>query len=116
MKYRLMNYFYVVLFFRYSDQNMATSDPKKVHRWETGYEKTWSIITSYIDEKEEEKPIEKFLEEEYPLRVEDKDKYTSRVNNIDYLDDGTHFVGRQQKLGVQNNYNIPIIQKKLRYS
>ena len=69
--------------------------------------------TGDIDEKREEKKekeVEKFLEEEYPLRAEDKDKYTSRVNNVEYLDDGTHYVGRQQKLGVQNNYNIPIIQ------
>ena len=72
-----------------------------------------NLETGDIDEKREQKKeeeIEKFLEEEYPMRAEDKDKYTSRVNNIQYLDDGTHFIGRQQKLGVQNNYNVPIIQ------
>ena len=69
--------------------------------------------TGDVDEKRQEKKeekIEKFLEEEYPLRPEDSDKYTSRVNNIEYLDDGTHFVGRQQKVAVQNNYTVPIAQ------
>ena len=62
-----------------------------------------------VKENKEEK-VNKFLQEQYPLRNQDGDKYTNRVNNIEYLDDGTHVVGRQRKVAIQNNYNLPVMQ------
>tara|TARA_B000000557_G_scaffold264746_1_gene271442 strand:- start:687 stop:2372 length:1686 start_codon:yes stop_codon:yes gene_type:complete len=72
---------------------------------------TKNVDNENKQKKEEE--VEKFLEEEFPTRSQDSDRYTSRKNNVQYLDDGTHFIGRQQKIGVQNQYNLPIIQGEL---
>ncbi len=75
-----------------------------------------NLIKDNFDDKNLEKKqetVNKFLKEQFPLRPEDSDKYTSRVNNVEYLDDGTHVIGRQQKIGVQNNYNVPVIQGEM---